>query len=365
VKFGRTQPPSCDRGCERHNYISILPQIHCLSFLAIGFFDPAVQCQECPNVSYIANLPNMCWIVVVLQIRSREHGRYDGGSQRYFALTVLQAVRIASGLSRDLSLALPVTSGSELPCVWKSQSNEAVQIPCVNAYQISNSAAATVASRCRCKVHLHGHHNTVKVASSEDNSSVHTTPSLRGLAQNPVVGKTDIDNHFRLEPQSSERQDKPSSASAESPPPFSSHNFPSRYFPAPSPVDPYRALVPECATPESLTATALPSGPAPPFEESTAASSVVAETKAALPRDTKDGRSSKDLDDGEPPPPYTEGSSPLDGFTYVMSAAGGAASIITQVQQGGPAPINTALGCEWRSRLAGLQRSMLILQSVR
>ncbi|KAH9827146.1 ABC transporter, partial [Teratosphaeria destructans] len=173
-------------------------------------------------------------------------------------------------------------------------------------------------------------------------SSVHTTPSLRALAHDTVPGKTDVDAHFRLEPQPAhpERQDEPSSASAESPPPFSSHNFPSRYFPAPSPSDPYRALVTECVS-DSPTATALLSGPAPSFEESEAASSVVAETKAALPRDTKDGQSSKDLDDGEPPPPYTEGSSPLEGFTYVMAAA---ASIITQVQQGGPAPLNTALG---------------------
>lgn len=262
-------------------------------------------------------------------------------------------------------MALPVTLRSELPNEWKLQSNQAAQIPLVNTSQISKSAAAIVASRCKCKTQLREHHNIVKVASSDGNSSVHTTPSLRGLAQSPIAGKTDVDNHFRLESQPSGRQDEPSSASAESPPPFSSHNFPSRYFPAPSPVDPYRALVTECAASESLTATALPSGPAPPFEESTAASSVVADTKAALPRDTKDGRSSKDLDDGEPPPPYTEGSSPLDGFTYVMSAAGGAASIITQVQQGGPAPINTALGCELWSTLAGPYRYMLIPKSVR
>jgi hypothetical protein len=172
---------------------------------------------------------------------------------------------------------------------------------------------------------------------SADDSSVRTTPSLRAAA----AGKTDVDSHFRLEPQS-ERPDESSSASAESPPPFSSHNFPSRYFPAPSPA--YSVLVTGCSAVESLTTTALPTGPAPPFEENSATSSVVAATKAALPRDTKDGPSSKDLDDGEPPPPYTEGSSPLDGFAYVMAGAGGAASIITQVQQGGPAPLNTALG---------------------
>lgn len=186
-----------------------------------------------------------------------------------------------------------------------------------------------------------------------DTSSVHTTPSLRGHAPAPPP-KVDLDAHFNLENVLTKaRQDEPSSAT-ESPPPFSAHNFPSRYFPAPSSEDPYRALVTQAESSHSFTALAAPpSGPAPPFEESevnapttpgaleAAASSVVADTKAALPRDTKEGQASKDLDDGEPPPPYTEGSSPLDGFTYVMAAAG---SIITQVQQGGPAPINTALG---------------------
>lgn len=188
-----------------------------------------------------------------------------------------------------------------------------------------------------------------------DGDSIHTIrnsppPSLRGHA---ALAKVDVDAHFHLDPaeqqhqqQQQLRSDEPSSASVESPPPFSSHNFPARYFPEPSSDDPY-PLTAACAT-AALTATA-PAGPAPPFEDNersaTAATpSVVAETKAALPRDTKEGRSSKDLDDGEPPPPYTEGSSPLEGFTYVMAAAGGAASIITQVQQTGPAPINTALG---------------------
>ncbi|RMY48619.1 hypothetical protein D0865_07976 [Hortaea werneckii] len=178
----------------------------------------------------------------------------------------------------------------------------------------------------------------------------HTTPSLRGHAHDNVPGKTDVDSHFRLEREAEADRPDESSAAAESPPPFSSHNFPSRYFPAPSPADPYKALVTGCETSSALPALAPqdhPSAPAPPFEEEerpASESSVVAETKAALPPDTKEGRSSKDLDDGEPPPPYTEGSSPLDGFTYIMAAAGGAASVITQVQQGGPAPINTALG---------------------
>lgn len=138
-------------------------------------------------------------------------------------------------------------------------------------------------------------------------------------------------------------QTETETATSIDPPPFSSHNFPSLYYPAPD-GDSHPA-------PESPPAFV----PAPPFEQSSSASSssavvptsnVVIDTKAALPRDTKDASPSAasakpPLDDGEPPPPYTEGSSPLDAFTYVMAAAGGAASIITQVQQGGPAPINT------------------------
>ncbi|CAI6240809.1 unnamed protein product [Periconia digitata] len=88
----------------------------------------------------------------------------------------------------------------------------------------------------------------------------------------------------------------------------------------------------------------------PAFSSSThfnqsSSSAAAAETKAALPRDTKEGSSSKDIDDGEPPPPYSEGYSPLESFTYVMASAGGPASIITQVSQhsGGP-PINTLGG---------------------
>lgn len=48
-------------------------------------------------------------------------------------------------------------------------------------------------------------------------------------------------------------------------------------------------------------------------------------------------------EDSEPPPAYSEGPSPLQSFTYVMATAGGASSIITQVQQGGP-PTNTLGG---------------------
>ena len=77
-------------------------------------------------------------------------------------------------------------------------------------------------------------------------------------------------------------------------------------------------------------------------------STAEADVKAALPRDDKSSQSGassrRNVDrDQEPPPPYEEGDSPLLGFTYTMSA-GGAASIITQVQQGAPAPVNTLSG---------------------
>lgn len=48
-------------------------------------------------------------------------------------------------------------------------------------------------------------------------------------------------------------------------------------------------------------------------------------------------------EDLEPPPAYSEGPSPLQSFTFVMATAGGASSIITQVQQGGP-PTSTLGG---------------------
>ncbi|KAL1637976.1 hypothetical protein SLS58_009093 [Diplodia intermedia] len=124
------------------------------------------------------------------------------------------------------------------------------------------------------------------------------------------------------------------------PPPFSS-----LYFPNHQPSDDDFDKPPDEESDHDNDAPPA-FAPAPPFEEpSSSAAAAVAETKAALPHDTKDGAgSSKDLDDGEPPPPYSEGSSPLDSFTYVMATAGGPASIITQVSQGGGPPINTLGG---------------------
>jgi ATP-binding cassette subfamily F protein 3 len=132
-------------------------------------------------------------------------------------------------------------------------------------------------------------------------------------------------------------------AAAESPypPPFSSLYFP----PEPADEDGTQACE-QAAQSDSPPAFA----PAPPFTESSssAAANAVAETKAALPRDPKDASSRKDIDDGEPPPPYSEGFSPLESFSYVMASAGGPASIITQVSQhsGGGPPINTLGGSD-------------------
>ncbi|KAF5502123.1 G patch domain-containing protein 1 [Colletotrichum aenigma] len=62
------------------------------------------------------------------------------------------------------------------------------------------------------------------------------------------------------------------------------------------------------------------------------------DTKRGITQDKKGAAASKD-EDTEPPPAYSEGPSPLQSFTFLMATAGGASSIITQVQQGGP-PIN-------------------------
>ena len=120
------------------------------------------------------------------------------------------------------------------------------------------------------------------------------------------------------------------------PPPFSS-----LYTSTAEVVEAYKSAVTESGA--SATVPAYAPAAFEPREPSTSSRDVVAETKAALPQDTK-GESSKRDEDSEPPPAYSEGSSPLEGFTYLMAAAGGAASIITQVQQGGAPPINTLGG---------------------
>lgn len=125
-------------------------------------------------------------------------------------------------------------------------------------------------------------------------------------------------------------------ATAESPhpPPFSS-----LYFAPEGSVD---AASKACHAAEHDAPPAFAAAPpfAAPSSSAATAAAAAADSKPALPRD-----STKDLDDAEPPPPYSEGSSPLESFNYVMASAGGPASIITQVSQssGGP-PINTLGG---------------------
>lgn len=114
------------------------------------------------------------------------------------------------------------------------------------------------------------------------------------------------------------------------------------------PCEPYKSTVADPGDDNCPSASASAAAPAyaPPDqvaapESSNSASAALRfqdETKRALPQDTKAhaGSSSSKDDDAEPPPAYSEGSSPLHSFTYLMAAAGGASSIITQVQQGGP-----------------------------
>ncbi|KAI1211441.1 uncharacterized protein F4807DRAFT_451050 [Annulohypoxylon truncatum] len=128
-------------------------------------------------------------------------------------------------------------------------------------------------------------------------------------------------------------------ASRPAPPPFSSLYT----------VDDHFKLPPTICSPASeagaSSATAAPayapsaSASESPLERSGSFEDTVAETKRALPQDVKGESSNQKGDDSEPPPAYSEGYSPLLSFTYLMAAAGGASSIITQVQQGGP-PIN-------------------------
>ena len=149
------------------------------------------------------------------------------------------------------------------------------------------------------------------------------------------------DDKIYIEPPPHSLRSEASSSSPPSPrpPPFSS-----LYFPSDAELDRIRAAVTGTSC-ESFLSTA----PAPSFEEALAEdeaeSKAEAETKAVLAAQDKKGEpSGKGVDDGEPPPPYSEGSSPLESFTYVMASAGGPASIITQVQQSPGAPINTLGG---------------------
>ncbi|KAJ5635402.1 uncharacterized protein N7484_008715 [Penicillium longicatenatum] len=142
----------------------------------------------------------------------------------------------------------------------------------------------------------------------------------------PPNDSLEVDDYYSAPPPLSPSE--ASASSSASPPPFSSLDF---AFDANQPkvTESGPASLPAFAPPP----TEEPLEPAP-------SSSVVADTKASFSEPKGDGQG-KNSDDGEPPPPYTEGYSPLESFTYVMAAAGGASSIITQVQQTGGPPINT------------------------
>lgn len=138
-----------------------------------------------------------------------------------------------------------------------------------------------------------------------------------------------------------------SSSSAFRPPPSFSSLFPTPDHEAAAasvlePCEPYKPPVDDSGNNYLSSPAYAPAGQVAPesSNSASAASRFQDETKRALPQDTKShpgepSRSTKD-DEAEPPPAYSEGSSPLQSFTYLMAAAGGASSIITQVQQGGP-----------------------------
>ncbi|KAK1448922.1 dipeptidyl-peptidase III [Colletotrichum melonis] len=130
-----------------------------------------------------------------------------------------------------------------------------------------------------------------------------------------------------------------SEASTSRPPPFSSV-CDSLENPSEPAHDPRSAITVTVAgiSPAAPSYASLAPGFSTEQSVPTSFDHALTETKRALPRDTKGGSSGKD-DNAEPPPAYSEGPSPLQSFAFLMATAGGASSIITQVQQGGP-PIN-------------------------
>lgn len=156
---------------------------------------------------------------------------------------------------------------------------------------------------------------------------------------------TDLSNQPRRQSQDDQIRPAPpihsfnSEASSSGPPSPKPPPFSSLYFPTQDEVDRFKLAVTEAIN-EHILATA----PAPSFAEALAEEEEeqrVAATKPAHTRETKGESSGRNPDDGEPPPPYTEGTSPIEAFTYVMAAAGGPSSIITQVSQSAGPPINT------------------------
>jgi hypothetical protein len=186
-----------------------------------------------------------------------------------------------------------------------------------------------------------------------DTQEANGGPSVELDIDESVVHATKLDDDLLSRERSPPPQyptSEPSSSSSPGPrpPPFSS-----LYTSTAEAVEAYKTAVTDAGASAPVPAASVPAYAPVALEPSASSRDVVAETKAALPCDTK-GESPKEDDDSEPPPAYSEGFSPLESFTYLMAAAGGAASIITQVQQGGPPPLNTLGGMD-RWAVVGIQ----------
>lgn len=144
----------------------------------------------------------------------------------------------------------------------------------------------------------------------------------------------------------------PPEASSSRPPPFSSlyRDAPAtrseEHHPDPSPVVPAGAS-PDVAHPAPSYNTLSHSAFAPHILSQHQGTSEGADLSVKQEPSETNKLPSRE-EDLEPPPAYSEGPSPLHSFTFVMATAGGASSIITQVQQGGP-PTST-LGGEYPTR---------------
>jgi G patch domain-containing protein 1 len=180
-------------------------------------------------------------------------------------------------------------------------------------------------------------------------SSTRTTSSHREPTPDDLKSAKEPESHILLSREQLPPPQYPASEPSTScPPPFSSlftsqpNNARERSdnFVAFTARSPCEAEASGSAAPAYESSSPREALPFDPDQSTTAFRDPVAETKRALPRDTKGDSSRKD-DDAEPPPAYSEGDSPLSAFSFLMAAAGGASSIITQVQQGGPPPVST------------------------
>ena len=150
----------------------------------------------------------------------------------------------------------------------------------------------------------------------------------------PVEAEESPDSSPSCEDRTSAPTPAPVPAPPSPPPPFTS-----LYYPSVQQRVAREASITEPEPPPPFYPTSslhpVPSASVPTVEQ---------EIKAAIPGAPRGRSLSKAADDADPPPPYTDGSSPLDSFTYVMAAAGGPASIITQVEQTGPQQGNSLAG---------------------